>query len=205
VRTPASDEFVSVIHRVDQNPKEALLAELTREEARLAVLDREREEARSPPCSIGSPPLDRVESDAGSGIQGVYRALARDQLRNRLILDDVLQTLAERGAPIVLTENKDHLDYLATETHAFARHVLVLRSGMSAKKRRGTAAKLATIPDEEERILLATGRYIGKGFDDPRLDTLFLARAMSWKGRLVQREGLIGFTRERARCGSSTT
>ena len=118
-------------------------------------------------------------------MQGVYRALARDQLRNRLILDDVLHALAERRAPIVLTENKDHLDYLATEAHGFAQHVLVLRSEMSATERRETAAKLATIPDEEERIPLANGRYIGEGFDDPRLDTPFLALPLSWKGTLV--------------------
>lgn len=83
---------------------------------------------------------------------------------------------------------KDHLEHLAQELRRFVRHVIVLRGGMSGKARRTVADKLAAIPDDEERLLLATGRYIGEGFDDARLDTLFLAMPVSWKGTLtVQR------------------
>jgi superfamily II DNA or RNA helicase len=60
---------------------------------------------------------------------------------------------------------------------------------MAGKKRQELVAKLADVPDDEERLVLATGRYIGEGFDDARLDTLFLAMPISWKGTLVQYSG----------------
>jgi len=64
-----------------------------------------------------------------------------------------------------------------------------VRGGRSAKERRKVEAQLASIPADEERLILATGRYIGEGFDDARLDTLFLALPVSWKGTLVQYAG----------------
>jgi len=67
--------------------------------------------------------------------------------------------------------------------------VVLLRGGMGAKQRRAVAEQIATIPGNEKRVLLATGRYIGEGFDDSRLDTLFLAMPVSWKGTLVQYAG----------------
>ena len=66
---------------------------------------------------------------------------------------------------------------------------VVLRGGMTTKERAKTTAELAKIRDEEERLVLATGRYIGEGFDDARLDTLFLAMPVSWRGTLAQYTG----------------
>lgn len=60
---------------------------------------------------------------------------------------------------------------------------------MSEKLRAEVNRTLAAIPPNEERVILATGRYAGEGFDDPRLDTLFLALPISWKGTLVQYAG----------------
>jgi superfamily II DNA or RNA helicase len=65
----------------------------------------------------------------------------------------------------------------------------VLQGGMGAKAHRAVRAQLAAIPANEERLVLATGRYIGEGFDDARLDTLFLAMPVAWKGTLVQHTG----------------
>jgi superfamily II DNA or RNA helicase len=123
------------------------------------------------------------------GIQEIYRSLARDDVRNRRILDDVIAALEEGRSPILLTERKVHVEYFAEQLRGFARHVVVLRGGMTPKERRSSADQLASIPDNEERLVLATGRYIGEGFDDARLDTLFLAMPISWKGTLIQYSG----------------
>ncbi len=128
-------------------------------------------------------------SDGTSSIQQLYAALVADEKRNRLILDDVIQALEHRRSPILLTERKDHLDYFATRLEKIARHVVVLQGGMSPKERRDVKERLSAISDVEERLVLATGRYIGEGFDDARLDTLFLALPVSWKGTLIQYTG----------------
>jgi len=60
---------------------------------------------------------------------------------------------------------------------------------MTPTERRAAFVALAAIPNDEPRLILATGRYIGEGFDDARLDTLFLAMPVSWKGTLVQYTG----------------
>ncbi|HEY4591288.1 MAG TPA: DEAD/DEAH box helicase family protein [Thermoanaerobaculia bacterium] len=124
-----------------------------------------------------------------AGIQELYAALAADEARNRLILDDVLHALEEGRSPILLTERRDHLEYFSGQLRGFVRHLVVLQGGMSPKERRELGARLAAVPDEEERLVLATGRYIGEGFDDRRLDTLLLAMPVSWKGTLVQYTG----------------
>lgn len=60
---------------------------------------------------------------------------------------------------------------------------------MGKKQRREIAEALASVPEHEARVILATGSYIGEGFDDARLDTLFLAMPISWKGTLQQYVG----------------
>jgi superfamily II DNA or RNA helicase len=122
-------------------------------------------------------------------IQDVYTALMDDEKRNKLILDDILRSLEEGRSPILLTERREHLDYFFTQLIKVVKNSIVLRGGMGIKQRRAITEQLQTIPESEKRILLATGRYIGEGFDDARLDTLFLALPVSWKGTLVQYAG----------------
>jgi superfamily II DNA or RNA helicase len=122
-------------------------------------------------------------------IQDLYRALVGDERRNELIVNDVLNALEEGRSPILLTERKDHLEYFEAQLRPAARNLVVLQGGMGAKQRRNAADRIAAIPSSEERLVLATGRYIGEGFDDARLDTLFLALPVSWKGTLVQYAG----------------
>ena len=127
--------------------------------------------------------------DSDQPIQRIYQALARDAGRNDLILNDVIGSLEEGRSPIVLTERKDHLDFLAERLHSFTRNLIVLRGGVSAKRSRDVLSALAAIPETEERLVLATGRYIGEGFDDARLDTLFLTMPVPWRGTVVQYTG----------------
>lgn len=129
------------------------------------------------------------DTDSGITIQEIYARLTADRQRNHLILGDIRQALAEGRSPILLTERKDHLEYLAGELRDTVKHLVVLHGGMGVKQRRKVMEHLASIPDDEERLILATGRYIGEGFDDARLDTLFLALPFSWKGMLVQYAG----------------
>ncbi len=132
----------------------------------------------------------RASSRSGkSGIQDLYAALARDEARNAMILNDVVRALEEGRSPILLTERKDQLEYFGSRLASVARNLVVLQGGMGAKADRAARAQLDAIPTNEERLLLATGRYIGEGFDDARLDTLFLALPVSWKGTLVQYTG----------------
>jgi superfamily II DNA or RNA helicase len=126
---------------------------------------------------------------AEPGIQDLYRAMVGDERRNTMILDDVIAALEEGRSPIVLTERVEHLEWLESKLRGFAKNLVVLRGGMSAKERREVAARLASIPEAEERLLLATAKYLGEGFDDARLDTLFLTMPFAWKGSLVQYAG----------------
>ena len=122
-------------------------------------------------------------------IQELYGQLVADERRNQQIINDVLQAMEEGRSPILLTERKEHLEQLSERLKGFVRHIVVLQGGRSAKQRREVEQQLASIPDNEERLLLATGRYVGEGFNDARLDTLFLALPVSWKGTLVQYAG----------------
>jgi len=127
--------------------------------------------------------------DGKGSIQKLYRLIAADEKRNQLILNDVIAALREGRSPVVLTERRDHLECLADQLHGVSRHLVVLKGGMSEKRRREIADRMADIPTGEERLVLATGRYLGEGFDYARLDTLFLAMPVSWKGTLVQYTG----------------
>ena len=122
-------------------------------------------------------------------IQSIYAALAEDGARNELIVDDVLGALERGRSPIVLTERKEHILHLAEILSRTARNVVVLHGGLGQKARRELASRLESIADAEERVLIATGRYIGEGFDDARLDTLFLTMPISWRGTLAQYAG----------------
>ncbi len=118
----------------------------------------------------------------------IYAALAQDEKRNGIIFDDVLNSLEAGRRPVILTERRDHLEHLRGRFEKFTRNLVVMYGGMSAGERKAAEAGLKR-PDNEERLVLATGRYLGEGFDDASLDTLFLTMPISWKGTLAQYVG----------------
>ena len=133
---------------------------------------------RAPPEVLG----DRVS------ITALYAALAQDEMRNTLIFDDVLKALDAGRSPLILTERRDHLEALQRRLERFTPNLVILHGGMKAKER--AAAQCALVSSEKkERLVLATGRYLGEGFDDSRLDTLFLVMPISWRGTLAQYVG----------------
>lgn len=121
--------------------------------------------------------------------QELYSQLMRDEPRTLAICDDVLSSVQEGRSPLVITERNEHLDDLAGRLAPKIRHIVVLRGGMGNKEVRQVTTRLESISAGEERVLIATGRYIGEGFDDPRLDTLFLTLPVSWRGTIAQYVG----------------
>lgn len=133
--------------------------------------------------------MDREDPDEKPTIQDLYARLAEDPSRNDLIFNDILAALEAGRSPLVVTERKTHLDALAGRLSKFAKNVIALAGGMGARRSREALDTLSTVPDDEERVLVATGRYLGEGFDDARLDTLFLTMPVSWRGTLAQYAG----------------
>jgi len=121
--------------------------------------------------------------------QQLYGALWNDDKRNRMICTDVVSAINEGRSPLVLTERIKHLQGLAQLLSPHIPHLILLRGGQSKKELAAALARLAGIPETERRVILATGTYIGEGFDDPRLDTLFLALPVSWRGTIAQYVG----------------
>ena len=130
-----------------------------------------------------------ADLDARAEFQALYRELIADEHRNRRICDDVVQCVRDGRSPLVLTERSEHLDRLEKMLAASVSHLVVLRAGLGKKQQQAVAQRLAAISRDEARVLLATGRYIGEGFDDPRLDTLLLTLPVSWRGTIAQYAG----------------
>ena len=122
-------------------------------------------------------------------IHEIYAALIHDKARNDMIFKDLLDAIKRGPSPLVLTERREHLKLLASRLENAVKNIIVLQGGMGVKQRKAVMSRLLNIPENEERVLVATGRYIGEGFDDARLDTLFLALPISWRGTVQQYVG----------------
>jgi very-short-patch-repair endonuclease len=134
-------------------------------------------------------PASGTSADKRIEFQALYQLLVDDETRNRAISDEIVQAVCDGRSPLVLTERNEHLDQFESVLSANIRHVVVLRGGTGKKQRQAEAVRLAAIPPQEGRVILATGKYIGEGFDDPRLDTLFLTLPVSWRGTIAQYVG----------------
>ena len=119
----------------------------------------------------------------------LYKELAENQFRNQYIISDILEALSNKRTPIVLTERREHVLALEEILSSQCKNVVTLVGTPSQKKRREALEKLRAISNEEQMVIIATGKYVGEGFDFPRLDTLFLALPISWEGKVTQYAG----------------
>jgi superfamily II DNA or RNA helicase/very-short-patch-repair endonuclease len=118
--------------------------------------------------------------------------LCLNAARNAKLCDEIAEALGAGRSPVVLSERVDHLAVLETGLkHRIPEStaVFVFTGGAGRKQRAQLNARLEAVPREQPRLILATGRYLGEGFDDARLDTLFLAMPVSWKGVIAQYAG----------------
>lgn len=143
------------------------------------------------PAQLGVWPkvLPAPEVPPDSPIQDVFRILANDATRSQRIAGDVLAAYREGRKVLVLTERTDHLSLLRTALGSQVEHCFVLHGRLSKKQRTAVFDELDALGESAPRVLLATGRLIGEGFDHPPLDTLVLAMPISWKGTLQQYAG----------------
>lgn len=122
-------------------------------------------------------------------IQEVFRALVNDAARTRMVSDDILAALSQGHRCLVLSERKEHCRSLAERFSAQGKTPFILDGGIRKKAREAILEAVRTLPSEEGLLLIATGQYLGEGFDCPQIDTLFLTFPVSFKGKLVQYVG----------------
>lgn len=122
-------------------------------------------------------------------IATLYKYLSEDEIRNNLIVEDICKAVNTGRTPIILTNRTAHVSVLAEKLKATIKNVISLTGAGTTREKREAMQRLQTIPDSEQLVIVATGKYIGEGFDYPRFDTLFLALPISWKGLLTQYAG----------------
>lgn len=127
--------------------------------------------------------------EASNRIQEVFHSLLLDEERNKLIVRDIRDAVATNRQILVLTERRDHVDILSELIEDVGCPLFILQGGMGKKQIRKVMEGIQEVPTGESFILLATGRYLGEGFDLPALNTLFLTFPISWKGTLTQYAG----------------
>lgn len=137
------------------------------------------------PCMLPS----RIDLPQEAGIQDVFRHLAMDQVRTDAIAAEVINAYGQGRKVLVLTERTEHLDAIQTALGDKVTSLFVLHGRIAKKQRAALIAELGALPPDAPRVLLATGKLVGEGFDHPPLDTLVLAMPVSWKGTLQQYAG----------------
>ena len=131
----------------------------------------------------------REASDNDLTIQDLYSEIVKDELRNQLIVEDVFTCHEEGRHCLVLTERTAHVDILSKMIGARIPSVIALKGGLGTKETNGLLKQVTETPSDKQLTIVATGKFIGEGFDEARLDSLFLAMPISWKGTLQQYAG----------------
>ncbi len=135
------------------------------------------------------PRFTRTRLPAVRKIQDAYAGIVQNDARNALLVSDAAELLREGRTPLILTERRDHAERLAGLLQGMAEHIFLLVGTGSQKEKREKLAALREAPPGESLVVIATGKYVGEGFDAPRLDTILLSMPISWKGTLAQYAG----------------
>ncbi len=133
--------------------------------------------------------FSRLDLPRDAGIQDVFRYLANDQARTEAIAAEIKDAYGQGRKVLVLTERTEHLDAIKAALDGLISALFVLHGRMSKRQRAAFVADLNALHPDTPRILLATGKLVGEGFDHAPLDTLVLAMPVSWKGTLQQYAG----------------
>ena len=196
--------FELVVSRAKAKYLTGLTATVTRKDGHHPILFLHcgpiRHRAERPVQAVGRGPSRRVivrptgflprgdpEADPRMEYQRLCGQLLEDDARNAAICQDVLEEVRDGRAPLVLSERVDHLTELADRLAATELDVVALRGGMTPRALSSAIARIGG--DRESQVVLATGRFVGEGFDQPHLDTLFLTMPVSWHGTVAQYVG----------------
>jgi len=132
-------------------------------------------------------PVSLTDQEFGPAVAQNY--LSENAARNNMILADLREVLTQGRTPIVLAQRREHVTALTAELEKFSPNVIQLLGAASKKEKQAAMDRLKAIPADEPFVIVATGKYVGEGFDEPRLDTLFLVGPVSWTGTLQQYAG----------------
>jgi len=130
-----------------------------------------------------------VPTEERPSIQDIFRNLVRDEPRNSLIEEDVIRALNDGRQCLILTQRTEHCRSLADRLMQKGKVPFVLSGAVGKRERSSILAAIENASPQKELLVIATGQYLGEGFDCPRIDTLFLAFPVSFKGKIVQYVG----------------
>ena len=118
-----------------------------------------------------------------------YEIIHNNDVRDEQIIEDVKNCVAAGRTPVVLSRYKDHSEKLYKRLKSHADHVFLMTGNNSKKEHRKILEQMHQVDKDESLILIATGSLVGEGFDFPRLDTLFMATPVSFRGVVEQYAG----------------
>jgi len=133
-----------------------------------------------------APPAELIKTDTRPKVSDAYSWMIENERRTSKIISDIIKCVESGGHPLVLTERREHAQNIHRQLAETGINTVVLKGAMKAAERKSADNQL-----HNAEVVVATGRYVGEGFDLPRLDSLFLAMPIAWKGTLAQYAGRI--------------
>ena len=109
--------------------------------------------------------------------------------RNELVIEDILKCVEKGRTPLVLTKYRKHAEILYNALKDKVDKLFLLESGLGKKDKEAQRENLYSVSDDESLVIVAIDKYVGEGFNYPRLDTLFLTMPIKWEGKVEQCAG----------------